>query len=321
MVTDAHTTAFQSTDADTIGTYLSDAYGAGMQVRSSEQRPLLRHRRTHTTGFDVDAIAQSATLDFQGEPLPTVVIVATSTARLHRTSGDSDRRYGPGEICLGAYPGLPFTCTWSPGELTTCVLDPAALAHVAAPAPGRHTPLIRFTSLDPLSPAAAAHWRHTHSYVTELLTNSEAAASPLLVATAAHLIATVTLTTFANTALTDPTIEDRHDATPTTLRRAIAYIDENAARDVTVADIAAAANISLRALQLVFRRHRDTTPMAYLRRVRLDHAHHTLATADPGATTVAAVAARWGFTTPRRFAALYRGAYGVPPARTLRDTP
>ncbi|MBG0566043.1 helix-turn-helix transcriptional regulator [Actinoplanes aureus] len=312
-----NTTAFVSTDADTISGYLSDAYGAGMRVSSSDHNPQLRHRRTHAPGFHLETIAQSATLDFDGEPLPTLVIVTTNTARLQRTSGDSDRRYRPGDVCLGAYPGRPFTCTWSPGELTTCVLDLAVLDRIAAPAPAWQPTPVRFTSLDPHSATAAAHWRHTHAYVTDLLDNPEAAGSPLLIANATHLLATAALATFANTALTDPTIEDRRDATPTTLRRALAYIDDNADQTITVADIAAAARVSIRALQLAFRRYRDTTPMAHLHRVRLQHADHMLATADPSTTTVAAVAARWGFTNPRLFAAHYRNAYGVPPSHTL----
>ncbi|MEU4560608.1 helix-turn-helix domain-containing protein [Actinoplanes sp. NPDC023936] len=317
-ITVPHTTGFQSTDADAISGYLSDVYGSGMRVRSSDQRVHLSHRRTHTADFHLESIAQSATLDFHGEPLPTIVIVTTHTARLHRASGDDDRRYQPGDTCLGAYPGRPFTCTWSPGELTTCVLDPGILARVAATAPGRWAAPIRFTSLDPCSPAAATRWRDTHAYVTDLLTNPEAAGSPLLIANASRLLAVITLDTFANTAVTDPSIEDRHDATPATLRRALAYVDENAAQAITVADIAAAAGVSIRSVQLAFRRHRDTTPMAYLHRVRLEHAHRTLEAADPGTTTVAAVATRWGFTSARHFAAHYHRAYGVPPHHTLR---
>jgi AraC-like DNA-binding protein len=35
-------------------------------------------------------------------------------------------------------------------------------------------------------------------------------------------------------------------------------------------------------------------------------------------TTVAAIARRWGFSRPDRFAAAYRTAYGRPPRHTLR---
>jgi AraC-like DNA-binding protein len=59
--------------------------------------------------------------------------------------------------------------------------------------------------------------------------------------------------------------------------------------------------------------------IAYLRRTRLEHAHHQLTEADPGHETVTAVAYQWGFSSSSRFAARYRQAYGVTPSETLRD--
>jgi transcriptional regulator GlxA family with amidase domain len=68
----------------------------------------------------------------------------------------------------------------------------------------------------------------------------------------------------------------------------------------------------------MFRRHLDSTPMAYLRRVRLDQVHHDLVTGDRWTTTVTAAAARWGFAHTGRFAVLYRETYGQSPHVTLR---
>jgi transcriptional regulator GlxA family with amidase domain len=131
------------------------------------------------------------------------------------------------------------------------------------------------------------------------------------------------LTAYPNTVLLDPTIEDRHDSHPRTLRRAIAYIDDHAREDITVTDIAAAVNVTVRALQHAFRRHRATTPMGYVRLVRLRQAHLELLAADPtSGVTVTQVAARWGFFHPGRFARYYREIYGVSPYQTLlRDAP
>ena len=83
-------------------------------------------------------------------------------------------------------------------------------------------------------------------------------------------------------------------------------------------DIAAAAHVTIRALQLSFRRHLGCTPTVYLRRVRLEHAHRDLIAADPQRETVTAVAYRWGFASHSRFTAHYRDAYGVLPSDTLR---
>ncbi|MCV7021542.1 helix-turn-helix transcriptional regulator [Mycolicibacterium aichiense] len=84
-----------------------------------------------------------------------------------------------------------------------------------------------------------------------------------------------------------------------------------------MADIAAAINVTPRAVQYMFRRHLDTTPMAYLRRVRLDRAHRDLLAADPAHDTVSAIATRWGFAHTGRFSQVYRAEYGESPSVTL----
>ncbi|MFI6734995.1 AraC family transcriptional regulator [Nonomuraea sp. NPDC050451] len=106
--------------------------------------------------------------------------------------------------------------------------------------------------------------------------------------------------------------------TPAALRRASRYCEEHAAEPIRIGDIAAAARVSVRTLQLGFREHLQTTPMAYLRSVRLAHAHADLVRiADTGSqTTVTEVALRWGFTHLGRFAALYRQTYGRLPSST-----
>jgi hypothetical protein len=72
-----------------------------------------------------------------------------------------------------------------------------------------------------------------------------------------------------------------------------------------------------RAVQLGFRRHLNTTPTQYLRRVRLAHAHDALKAADPDTDTVGAIARRWGFADPGRFKRMYRDAYGLAALQTL----
>jgi transcriptional regulator GlxA family with amidase domain len=88
---------------------------------------------------------------------------------------------------------------------------------------------------------------------------------------------------------------------------------------VTLTQMAEAAGITGRALQMAFMRHYDTTPTGYLRRVRLERAHRELRDADPSdGTTVAAIARRWGWANSSHFAVAYREAYGRYPRHTLR---
>ncbi|HZZ51997.1 MAG TPA: AraC family transcriptional regulator [Pseudonocardia sp.] len=107
-------------------------------------------------------------------------------------------------------------------------------------------------------------------------------------------------------------------ARPAAIDNAIEYIQAHAAEPITVAQIARAAGCSVRALQQGFAGHLGSTPIGYLRSVRLACAHADLTTADPAHTSVTDVSWRWGFTHPGRFAATYRAEYGQHPSRTLR---
>ncbi|WP_243727490.1 helix-turn-helix transcriptional regulator [Actinocrispum wychmicini] len=204
-------------------------------------------------------------------------------------------------------------------RFTYTSLEPALLSQVAATAPGRTDQPVRLSGHRPVSPAAGRLLRHAIRFVHDhVLTDPTALAAPLIASTVPQWMAATVLNAFPNTAVTDPTIEDRHDSHPATLRRAIAFIDDHAHHDITVADIAAATHVTIRALQYAFRRHRDTTPMGYLRQVRLHHAHQELMAADPTTgATVTQIAAHWGFFHPGRFAHHYRHTYGHPPHETL----
>ncbi|MHC3468256.1 AraC family transcriptional regulator [Streptomyces sp. 7R007] len=107
---------------------------------------------------------------------------------------------------------------------------------------------------------------------------------------------------------------------PGAVRRAVDFCAEHAHEPISVADMARAARVSVRSLRQGFRTHLATTPLAYLRRVRLDLAHRDLlAIADRRAVgTVTDVALRWGFVHLGRFTGHYRQAYGQTPSQTLR---
>jgi AraC-like DNA-binding protein len=105
---------------------------------------------------------------------------------------------------------------------------------------------------------------------------------------------------------------------PGPLRRAVDAMQADPGHPWGVVELARLAEVSVRSLQAIFHRHTGLTPMAYLRELRLAHAHEELRRARPDRTTVAEVAHRWGFGHLGRFAAAYRERYGVSPSATLR---
>ena len=113
-------------------------------------------------------------------------------------------------------------------------------------------------------------------------------------AIAMTLIAATALETFPNTTL-DRARYAALPASPGSVRRAMSYIEEHAGDDIDLTDIADAAHVGPRALQRAFRRAVDTTPLGYLRSVRLGRAHEQLVAADgDDGTTVENEAARRG---------------------------
>lgn len=225
---------------------------------------------------------------------------------------------GAGEILAIGALGVPFSGRVSRARCDIVTVDRGLFDRVAA-GDGRRSERIRLTDSRPVSAAAGRHLVQAVDYLRDgLLIDPASSGATLIASTAMQHLAATMLVTFPNNALLDPTIEDRHDTTPALLRRAIAFIEEHADTDIGIADVARATYVTPRAIQLMFRRHRDCTPMEYLRRVRLHHAHRELLAADRAHATVAQIAARWGFTHTGRFAVYYRQAYGQSPHTTLR---
>lgn len=257
---------------------------------------------------------------FTAEIPPTglLPVCRTRAGSVRYRSGGTTTVNGPGGLLLPAAPDAEIRADSEDHDGEYARFEPGIFARVADAAPNRASRPIRFTGSRPVSGGAAWRWNQTFDYVRDTLAGVSAADEPLIVGTAVQALAAATLAAFPNTALREPGAEDRRDAHPATLRRAIAFIDENADRDITPADIAVAARVTIRSLQMAFRRHLGTTPRARLRRVRLEHAHRQLLETDPSGTTVAAIAMRWGFASHSSFSAHYRDAYGVPPSVTLR---
>ncbi|MFF0904895.1 UNVERIFIED_CONTAM: helix-turn-helix domain-containing protein [Kocuria sp. CPCC 205316] len=238
------------------------------------------------------------------------VLIATS-------AGDRFPRTGP-----FLFPQRTFTTWWEDLEATTVNLDPVAVEEHARRLLGNESFRLEFTGTRPVSSAMAQYWQGTVSHLArDLVPDDRAMRSPLIRAEASRSLATVLLHTFPGSFLDrNETVAGQSRPAPAGVRRAVAFIEEHVAADIGPADIAAAARMSVRGLQAAFRRELDTTPMAYLRAVRLDAVHRELLAADPTAgSTVEAVALHWGFTHRGRFAAAYRDRHGQAPATTLRS--
>ncbi|AOK31342.1 AraC family transcriptional regulator [Burkholderia singularis] len=109
----------------------------------------------------------------------------------------------------------------------------------------------------------------------------------------------------------------RAGTAPGFVRRAQALIDAQFAQPLQLADIARAAGVPERTLRDGFVQFCGTSPMQYLRQVRLDHAREWLLHSAPANRRIAEIALDCGFTHLGRFANAYRERFGELPSATL----
>lgn len=103
------------------------------------------------------------------------------------------------------------------------------------------------------------------------------------------------------------------------VRRACEYMHDHAYESLCLDDIARAACVSHRTLEVSFRRVHQQTPLAYLRKLRLDRVRQALQTAARQYTPVSVteLALQHGFVHMGRFAAYYKQRFGCAPSKTL----
>ena len=277
-----------------------------------------RHHITDGGNFFIARYEHSMNCRVDTDPFGYLLVGDMLQGRLRLQAGHDELAPAVGELFL-MDPAKPVRIHWDDFKAGLVKLDLDVVQRVAAEAGGDPTRPVRFTLSRAKSADRVRQWRELVRYVTRDFCGNELAyGSPLIYSHTMRLMAATLLETFPNTTTSaDPARPGNADASA--VRRAVAFIDDHAGEPIGLTEIAAAARMGARTVQEAFRRHLDTTPMAYLRKLRLERAHRELQSADPAAgTTVAEIAARWGFAHHGRFAAIYQSCYGRSPSATLR---
>ncbi|MFB9447234.1 AraC family transcriptional regulator [Dactylosporangium vinaceum] len=312
--------AMSTRDADEATHVIEKMYVGHRSRFTARQSPPELALTSATAGpLRVDRLRNSFRFVTDGDPFDYICAQQLLRGEMTLRTGREEVRQRPGDGFLHLL-GADSHATLADFDVAVLCLPLARVAAAAAV----HTDIdacdLRFESPTPVSPALRRYWTHVLAYVHRTLMDRDTQVLPPLVAEqVADTAATALLAVFPNTTMTTHHSAPTSPLHPAALRRAVSFMEDHAGDPITVSDIAAAAGITPRALQQGFARHHDTTPMAYLRRTRLERAHRDLQAADPTTgATVAAIAGRWGFAKAGNFATVYRRAYGRPPSRTLR---
>ncbi|MFE7031948.1 AraC family transcriptional regulator [Streptomyces sp. NPDC057621] len=306
---------FVSRNAQENWEFLGRAYGTGIRVHGEVSVSPLNYDRIAAGPLAWDNVMLPGDWSIDIDAVQGLLVTMPTAGQWQMELGGHDVRL-PGTGAALVTPGMPYQARLTHIAVDVLSVGPAlfdAFMHDAHAPPRRTT----FTGLTPARPSDARLWATTAAYVHTTLANADL--SDLIICQLARLTVACALQVFPNEILPDPLSMDSNDSTSDTLRRAMAFIEDNAYRDIGLAEIAASVPVTTRAVQYAFQRHANTTPLTYLRRVRLDGAHADLRAASPSTATVTDIAARWGFAHPGRFAAAYRSVYGTTPAATLHS--
>lgn len=102
------------------------------------------------------------------------------------------------------------------------------------------------------------------------------------------------------------------------VRTAVQFIHAHLGQALRLSDVAAAAGISVRMLQIAFKRELGLTPLGYVIEQRLLRVHADLRDEAEAGSTIADLARRWGFVHMSDFAQRYRRRFGCTPIETRR---
>jgi AraC-like DNA-binding protein len=291
---------WETTDPELAHDLLTQAYGDHVpRLSGSAEQFELRLASVGTDQLRVDELVHSMNLDAQVDAYDEVVVTNPRTGRYWAQRARRELRLEPGGLLLVDM-GHEVRGGWSPIDQQIVCLERGRFMHEVEGLTGVPASQVRFEMSEPRSQAHARHWLAVVSHVTGVLAVDEVAAAPLVQADLFRMLTTAALATFPNNALDavrDPLAPGPGGAAPAAIRRAVEFMDTHAREDIDISQIADAAGMEPRGLQTAFRRHRQQTPLEYLRRVRMEGVLRDLQADDPiRGDTVEATAARWGFT-------------------------
>ncbi|MDV6212707.1 AraC family transcriptional regulator [Rhodococcus erythropolis] len=299
---------------------IADSYSAArLDVYDSAADFSLRSNIIELPGLNIGYFRFGSPVRVAAPPPSCYVVCFAPTGGLDVTSG-ARSRIVTGNSGAVVFPGdITYFDHWEPGtELMSVRIEHKTLETKLAQMLGRSPDdPVRFRFELDLNKGACSSLsrvlRLLHAEATEL---GPLVHGPLTTTVLADLVTTALLTSHPHNY--SEHLQQKSVALPSgSVRTARELIDYDPMAIGSVVDLATRVHSSVRALEEGFRRHLHTTPMNYLRHVRLDRAHQQLRSADPAENTVALIAQGWGFRHLGRFAQVYRSRFDELPSVTL----
>jgi AraC-like DNA-binding protein len=312
---------FHASDLEPAREYLSGVLAPHrLTYLTREHRLDFRHRCARLGAVDLNALEFGGEVRVDAPHIPDYFLVQFTlrgSCSLTQAGRTYDMRAGSVAIIN---PCRPFTKRWSPdGRQLMLRIDRSLLEREMLAWTGREPrDRIEFDQSQAIAMEKAATLTHAvRMLCDDLRDESSSLDHPLVRDRVASALASALLVGLPHNH--SRAFEGAEASiAPASVGRAERFIEENARNAIGLADVASAAGVSARALQMAFRRFRDTTPMAHLRALRLDLARDELIRAGLDHGSVTSVAQGHGFGSLSRFAADYKARFHEQPSETIR---
>jgi len=279
-----------------------------------------RHNCAAFDGFSINYVAYGGSVSIDPGCLERFFLLQvplTGAARIRAGAGEFDAV--PDRTASLLSPTIPTRMMWSDCAQVILLLDRRMVEQRAAALSGRVAGTVEF---DPVIDLDAPFGQALRTSLAGLMTLAERLGpagrlSP--VATADWREALLDhLLNGQHHGLSDAirTFSGQAERLPRALRVARDRLADNAGEPLDLAQLACAAGIGIRALQLGFRRHFGVSISEMLLDMRLAALHARLAQASPD-VSITEIAFDLGFTHLRRMAGAYREKFGETPSATL----
>lgn len=313
-------TVVHTTDIDDAEHALSKCY-LPLRLRAEVRRPTLDTRlRTIDLGrATFGAVRFGADMHIQTEAATNFHVDIPVAGRcVSRTSATNQLVTQPGTAQV-FMPGVGADLRWSADTRQICVmLDRAAVEdHLSALLCRELSRPLVFAAVMDLRSSGGITWTQVVKLIDHEMSRSTGLLGHALTRRTLEELLIEGLLTGQHHNYSEELDSPRGGIGSAAIRRATDMIHARPERAWTTGALAAEAGIALRAFQNGFRTATGTSPMAYVRAIRLERAHEELRLGAPAAT-VSQVARRWGFVHLGRFAAAYERRYGQSPSVTLR---
>ena len=313
--------AFRTHDLEEGRAHMCRVLGEhGVAYLSRERCLDLRHREAKVGSIAVNSLQYGAGVMINAPLLPDFYLLQLTLAGECRMWQQTHHSILPAGSVAIVNPGQGFKKAWLPGTRQLLLRINARLVEreFRAWTGGDEVGGIEF-DMPPIDNIARVGTllRYVRMLCDDLRSKASSLSHPLVADRVASGLVSILLASMPHNKIRAIGAAADRAIAPFFVRRVEKFIEQHALDDIALADLTGVAGVSARALQTGFRRFRNTTPMAYLRAIRLELARADLAKAGRQGASVAAVANAHGFGHLGRFARAYQARFAESPSETL----